>query len=280
MLTLLAGYVLTKASKQPSVFQISMALVALAAVTLLHLPDFSRLSELRNDSVFADYSRNLLEEARLHDNRIVIVNDDSSYFGLHYSQNILGIDDHVAVIVASLLFHDWYLEKAQAFYPQFLLPNHKEIERSRVLDYSKDLLDPNLVNTAILLVDNYAAEKSHHITYFGLGRQTTSGQGISFDEKSLDVLTMGTVGSTQNLGPQGVSKGLLYSQYAQFYLAKGKADYEAGQQGQAIADWRSALKVVPYAYPALANICRLQKSSPECSDDHIAEVKMMSRGFY
>jgi hypothetical protein len=53
-----------------------------------------------------------------------------------------------------------------------------------------------------------------------------------------------------------------------------------GHRALALKSWAAALTLVPYAWPALQNICRLEEQNPVCDPENILKVKTSAEGIY
>lgn len=205
----------------------------------------------RSDSRLEDYAINILKEVESKKPVVILVENDSAYFALRYVQSTLYPTEQVAIAALPLFFHPWYLQKIQHFVPALELANKESIWRYRILDLSPDLLEQNLPKVNFLLFRS-SEPKNAKIQYLGLGKLLSSGAGISFEEPNF------TFRSRTDLEwklPQSQSKWILMSHYANYYLAKGKDAYDRNQPQEAAKAWRGALDLVPFAAPALLNLC-------------------------
>lgn len=258
------------------------AVGAFAAVVIVVLG--SRLIDfagLHQDSVFEDYATNLLNQTAHHKPAVILNGNDNAYFGIRYVQAVLGKNPDVAVASPSLFFHPWYLDKIRQVSPAFQLPNFQNIWNSKKLDIDKDLIEPNFQLFSVVISKGHQDGNAFHTTFLGVGRMVSKGSGVDFDDNAASHIQLRTQYQERPQGPQSFSKGLLYAEYSHFFLAKGLSDLALGRVENAVKDWRNALDRVPYAFPALTNLCQLVKEGdPHCSHENRAMVQEQAIDFF
>jgi len=235
------------------------------------------LKDYHEDSVMEDYAINSLNEAALHSSSIILTSNENAYFGIRYSQSVLGVHPEIAVISPSLLFHPWYAHKIKEQLPIFELRNQQRVWDSRNLDLIEDVIQPNLPHSPIYVHQGYQDGLSFQVTFLALGRILKEGRGVSFDQHSLAISHLRTRYEVPPSGPQAWSRALLFSHYSYFYLAQAKVALSKGEKAEAISNWRSALHQVPYAFPALQNLCRIiQAEDPRCNPTYLEKIRNVS----
>lgn len=271
---LLAVYFLRQGVPEARVGKVAWLLI-LFSLTALAGRDLEYLG-LRHDSLFEDYADNLLKQAERHKPALVLAPNDNAYFALRFLQATQGRDLGIAIASPSLFFHPWYLGKIQQFIPTFELPAAEAILKNRTLDIQKDLFAPNQEISWILTKGTWG-----HSTYLGLGRLVKPGAGIDFDEASLAEVSLRTRYESRPVGAQSFSRGFLYAEYSHFGIAEGIALASQGSKELAKRAWQEALEKVPFAYPALKNICDLEERPQSfCSDDNLRELRAEAAGFF
>ncbi|MGZ3695971.1 MAG: protein O-mannosyl-transferase family [Bdellovibrionota bacterium] len=273
---ILAGFILQQASLSLRARRIAYIL-ALPCLIFLCLQALGRTA-LRKDSVIEDYAYNLLTEAEQASPSLVLAESDHAYFALQYGRSVFGLGGHVAVASPSLFFHPWYLDKINASLKEFRLPHKAEILAKRKLDLEADLIEPNISSQiSFLLSRNLVTKQKYLVSHLGLGLKLTPGAGESFSEQ----VNLRIGSAPRELGPQWLGKKILFAQYANYFLESARAEFMSGHPELALKKWKSALAVVPYAWPALENICRVTRVQDEiCGDENILKVRKSAQGIY
>lgn len=254
--------------------------LAIGVIGLLGLRT-SQLIGFHNDSVFEDYSVNLLVQAARHKPALILTENDNAYFGMRYVQAVLNKNGDIGVASSNLFFHPWYLRKIQLVEPSFHLSDPEKIWSTRNLSIEKDLIDPNSSSISLIFTRGFQDGKNYHSTFLGLGRLVKSGSGLEFDDSSQAQIELRTQYKVRPSGPQSYSRALLYAEYSHFFLAQGLTSYSTGKKDEAIKSWKAALERVPYAFPALTNLCSLAgESEPQCLKKNIAEIQGQAKGLF
>lgn len=253
---------------------ILLMIAPVLVVNVMHLPaNFG----LRNDSVIEDYSRTLYEEAKKHQPVIIMTDNDSSYFGIRYIQALEGeAADKIYVLTAPLLFNKWYAAKISKVIPDFVLPEHERIVSKRELNVAQDLVRPNLSKINFITNKDYKTGVGHKVTFMKLGRLVEEGTGVHFAPEEMVSLDPPAFD-----GPQAFTKGYLFYQYVHYFFARGLNYLESGDSAKATENWKKAIQVVPYAFPAITILC--EQSGNEysfCSEEALMDMKIKTRGFF
>ncbi|MGE3262577.1 MAG: DUF2723 domain-containing protein [Bacteriovoracia bacterium] len=270
---LLAAYILNSTIITAYTYRIFYFIAALALVPFFFV--VGDLVKLRKDSVIEDYATNALAEASRVEPAILLVENDHAYFALQYAKSIFGLAPHVAVASPRLFFHPWYLNKIQVTLPTFRLADPRHAWEERTLELEKDLLAPNIAKINFVFTRGFRPQGRYKTTFLSLGYAVSSGHGQEFAPRR-DLLLRSRPLSQ---GPQNYGKKLLFSQYANYFLAQGAADFTVGKKDTALAAWHHALAIVPYAWPALQNICRVTKGEdPACAPEQVEKVYSAALG--
>lgn len=278
-LTLLCSFVIRRSSLKPQDWA-GGALLLSPGILALAINSAS-FADLHHDSVFEDYATNLLKQTSGHKSALILAESDSLYFSLRYVQTVLQSYPGIAVASPGLFFHPWYLDKIQNVLPAFQMPGKERVWDTNSLDLKKDLILPNLSNLALVVTHGFQDGKDYKVTFQPLGRVLEQGSGLLFSKDPTPPLLLRYKYNARSVGPQAFSKGLLYAQYSHFFLARGLSAYSNGLKDLAKKDWISALDQVPFAYPALKNLCQLPpQTDPRCTPDRIEEVRLSSKGFF
>lgn len=249
-------------------------IIAVGAFFIVAITTVINNFSLAHDSLIEQYCMDLLQSAQSHHARVIISNNDNSYFGLRFLQLSTKNFDEINVISPPLLFHSWYSKKWLNENNNIKILNENVITQKKVLNLNNDVINPNIATTSFLFTENFSEQQNYHLTYTKLGRIISKGSGTYFDEsennsKSFDHNLRNAFQSIQ-----GFSKKTLWSHYAHFYLAKGKTQYQEGKQIEARKSWSEALRLVPYASPALINLCQsINFQDPLCSIQNIESIK-------
>jgi hypothetical protein len=236
---------------------------------------------LSHDSTLQDYAANFLGQAQNYEPAVILTENDSAYFALRYVQAMEGIGQSTVVASPSLFFHPWYVTKTQAVLPAFQLRNSANIWRTRRLQLEKDLIEPNARELALIVSHGYSDGQHFSTRFLGLGRVLRPGTGVEFDSSSLHKITLHTHHAIPPRGPSSFSKGLLYSEYAHFFLAQGLAHLTEKKPEEAQNDFHLALEAVPFALPAWTHLCQLsQGRDPQCTPARLEQLQKQSRGLF
>lgn len=251
-----------------------LLLASFAALFINGGKNILNLSSLRKDSIIAQYAEDVLSLAARNQAGIILADNDNSYFALKYLQYEKQNTDAV-VISTPLLFHPWMEEKLKFTRATFQLKNARKVHNTRNLDLSEDLLRPN-IEAKILTTNPANPAGDFALTYLPLGKLITEKKPEQFSVER--IMRFEDPDVFQNV--QSFSKKWLFSQYAHYYLAKGRDYYQAGDKQKALEQWKSALRIVPWCAPALMNICQVDQTQADCSPAHIEEVKQSAEGFF
>lgn len=255
-----------------------IAVCALVAIIPQSLTSIKGMLPLRHDSIFEDYSNNLLKTAVEKNAQIILIENDNIYFGLRLLQSLKPDYNKIAVISPPLLFNHWYFEKIQSKLPYFKLLNTNTIWNSRSMDLSRDLIEPNIQFTNILITKPLAASDKFKATQLGLGQLLGLGSGKSVEEELLKTkLQISNAETLQKSRPQQFSKKLIFSEYAYYYLSVGLQSYKKQDLFGAKAAWIKALSIVPYCLPALKNICEKDPKAADCSLENLQRIQNESQ---
>lgn len=275
-LIFMCAYILQKASFPPRTRRIGFAL---AIPFLVYLAGSALpLRALPSDSVVEDYARNFLAEAQARSPSLAIADSDTAYFGLRYLQSVQGQAAEVPVITPALLFHPWFYEKIRQQAPAFRLRNAEYIQANRELDLEPDLIQPNLSNFTLLVPRDFQNPEAYRIAFLGVGRALSAGRGLAFAPAPLPA--PGFLPPRSSRYPQAHGKRILFSRYASYHLARGLSLHRQGKNAEALAEWNQALMKVPFAYPALENICRLSGADPRCEAANLERVREDAAGIF
>lgn len=249
-------------------------LATAATILLSGVKNVQRLSSLRKDSVIAQYAEDVLSMAAKNQAGVILADNDNSYFALKYLQYEKQNTDAV-VISTPLLFHPWMEKKLQFTQPSFILKNAEKVHQTRDLDLSADLIVPN-ISRGIVTTNPALPAGNFAITYLALGKLIT--------EKKPEQISIERIMRFEDQaifqGVQGFSKKLLFSQYAHYYLSRGREFYQANEKQKALDQWKIALRIVPWCFPALMNICQVDQTQADCSPTHIEEVKQSAENLF
>ena len=248
-------------------------------VLIFNLSHLQGFYQLRTDSVIEDYSKNLLRQAKDNSPAVIVVNNDSAAFGIRYVQLFdAGGAKKICPIAMPLFFHPWYLGKIQALVPEFSLPNYEKIHTNKYINIHHDVVVPNLGRVSTIVTEGYKQGAGFRLKFLGLGRVLQEGDGTFFGDPKVEANTKPDVNAK---GPQSFTKAYLYYQYAHFYLAQAVEGVSQGKPEEAKLSWIKALEIVPYAYPAMVNLCG---SYPEefqfCSAEELHRFRILNDGFF
>jgi hypothetical protein len=257
------------------------ALVIIPIAFVLESQSFDLL-KLRNDSTFHDYASNLLMSASQFKPAIVLIQNDNAYFGARYVQSVLGDYTDVPAVEPNLRFRPWYVKKIKSLLPHFQNSNPDQTDESFHLDLEEDIILPNLKNgVSVIVTRGFQDGQKYHTTYLGLGRKVDLGTGISFDQLSPSRLKIQTRFEHPPIGPQANSKGDLYAQYSFYEVGRALEAFNRKDLKGAYDAWNQALIQVPYAFPALVDLCRLtQGKDIRCSTENFERAKRESQGLF
>jgi hypothetical protein len=253
-----------------------------AGVSVFLLTKSKGFWNLRNDSMIENYAKNVLRFSPQKKPQVFLTQLDTSYFALRYVQLQFGAAKDSVVISPSLLMHPWYVEKVRQVLPDFHLKNESRIFAERSFKQEDDLITPNLPQEDFIVFQGYGDGHRYQTTFLKLGRLLREGQGVSFAETSLNEDVSFPSCLFEKSTPHFYSKKFLCAQYAHYYLARGMNRYTQGESAQAMADWKAALQKVPYAFPALMNLCQISSKQigPQCSPEHMQQIKKESQGYF
>lgn len=271
-LAFLGGFILTNAELPKRAGLVAAALFAPAVLFLLVRA--AELPRLRPDSVMEDYAVNLLAQAERHGPALVLAESDHAFYSLRYAQAVLGEGSRVTVAVPPMFFHPWFEWKVRARLPEFRLPNRVDIFRTREMRLETDLFAPNLRKVRFVVTKGYPVSPETKVTFLGLGRLLGPGGGVFFDEAGAAAIELYSPAPRSTDGPQAFGKKFHFAQYSHFYLAKGRQEFSTGNLTGARASWEKALSIVPYALPALINLCVGDAGrDPRCQEEALERVR-------
>lgn len=273
------------ATSQLKVQSRRMVLVVATVAFVALVVERTSLPGLANDAVFEDYAHNLLQQS---DDKpaIIVVENDNAFFGLRYLQSVTDFEPKAVVISPSLLFLPWYYAKVQAAVPGFAIAKIETIQEERAMNLEEDVVLPNLNQVPFVVTSGFQDGKSTRTEFRGLGRRLEPGSGVFFNGESLGKIVLHSRLNEPAGGVQGFSKSILYSQYSHFYLARGSKAFREGATEKAARDFNDALEIVPYAFPALLNLCKINETSPKndadprCSKENQARVMETGAGYF
>lgn len=247
-----------------------VSLLITAGISLLLLMQDSKYLSLRNDTFIENYAKEILSEIK--DPTVIVAEGDAAYFSIRYVQSVLGVARGSVVVSPSLFFHPWYLEKVQKVFPQFVLPNAQKIWSERAIDLDQDFYRPNKGMKFFVSKNfNFPYVDTH---YGKLGKIIRPGTGkISFENFDLSEIE-------KYSAVQGAAKKFLQSQYAYYYLAKASWQFREGNTPRAQENWNLALHLVPFAFPALENLCMADPKDSRCEKEFFEKVREESRGYF
>ncbi len=247
---------------------------ALLVVLVLGFLNVTRLQSLRKDEVIQHYAEDVLRMAELSKAKLILADNDNSYFAIKYLQYEKQNTD-AAVVSTSLLFHPWMNKKIEETIPGFVLNNKETIWREKKLHLEEDLISPNSRN-GILWTNKDSPAGNFSVTQLPVGKLIS--QSVPLLQTREHLLRLERPEVFENI--QSYSKKFLFSQYAWPYLQKGFEFFQKGDKEKAVAQWQMALKIVPWCAPALINLCEVDKTKADCSPPHMEEVKQSAEDFF
>lgn len=239
-----------------SVMAASLALLVAMQVTT------SDAFGYRDDTVVEDYAVNLLETAKRADKpTLLLVDSDTQLFSAMYVKATReGYDDIVPIGRGSIFFVQ-NMEKIKKRWPAFVF-DAKEIFASERRDIFRQFILPNLDSFAVYYMLPFTSPRGR-TTIYPLGRRVEAGSGLVVAEASdAPIVTHFPVHDAESSAY--VETKELYSDYAIYYLARGKAFMEAGNRDAAKSAFLDGLSVVPYCIPCLKNLCVLDDTDQRC----------------
>jgi hypothetical protein len=251
--------------------------LAFIPATLINLTGIRHFLNLRNDSTIEDYARNLYREAQNKAPAMVVLENDTAYFALRYLQAFEKgpASGKVVVVTMPLFFHPWYLKKVQLTFPEFQLEDAPSIYRERRMNQDRQLIRPNLENISFIFTSKYREGDQYEITFLTLGRMLRPGSGVLFSpvERIINFTP-----SVEDRGPQHFTKLRLFYEYSHWFLPQALHAMDNEEKEKAISLWKENQRVVPYAFPAMANLCAYQEYLEFCKDLQYWEKATL--GFY
>jgi hypothetical protein len=225
------------------------------------------------NTIVEDYGRNFFRMARRP--TVFIMEGDTRCNALRYLQDVEGLGKDDLVFCLGIIFDAHQLHKLASQHPEFVVtPGWGE---SR--DVLTHIVAPNLGKFDFVVTPKIDP-RLFHITYLGLGRKLTAGNGEDVDLASLNKIERHSNPMGLDLPPGFTEYKSLYAEYAFPYL---KAGLLAQTPEQAMGFFKQALSVVPYCGPALSNICTLLKksgqSSAEC-EAHSADLRANELNYF
>lgn len=277
MTMILIVYLLKKQShdKYQRYVLIGVSLICVI-LNLKTVPDFLML---RQDSTIEDYSRNLLRAGLKNEPSIIFSNNDSSYFAMRYLQSLETEfkGKKLSVVSGPLFFHPWYLLKVQKTHPEFQMLNAEEIYETKNLKLNKELLKPNISKFNFLFTEGFKDTDQYKVTFLPVGRLIQEGSGTFFSAYERPGIRFRVPEVFK--GPQHFIKKKLYYEYSHYFLAHAYQNVVNKKQDVAISDWKKALEIVPYCYPAMVNLCE-NNSLENQRCDQLEYYKDFTSGFY
>lgn len=216
--------------------------------------------KLKNDSLMENYYQNILTIADETQSKIILVDNDSAYFGLKYFQKQNQQDD-IVIISPPLFFNDWYAEKILRKKDSFIFSNAKEVSEKRELNLENDIISKNLNYHNIFVLRDFNNTNLYNISYQKIGRvlyskDKTPPNLIDFKHPFIGI---------QLTAPNNLySKNYFLDDYAYFYVAKAMQYHQANEQRKAIQYLKSALMISPNNQSIKNNICLLNKNEKIC----------------
>ncbi|MFL5814738.1 MAG: protein O-mannosyl-transferase family [Bdellovibrionia bacterium] len=210
------------------------------------------------NTIVEDYAQNFLKTTSPTQPSIILAEDDTQYFALKYAQQILGGNSKTQVMSAPLLFHSWYTDKIFAQNVGFQF-NAGLIQKSRHFSLEKDLLAPNVARLAFHVSSRFTDTLSFRLTYLALGRRIEAGQGEYFDGHHQSEFVFRSDPSVLKTETSEYDPfRSIFSEYAYFHLAQGRALDKEEKYAAAEAEFLAAIQRVSYCLPAAQNLCTLK----------------------
>jgi hypothetical protein len=236
-----------------------LAMFSTTPIIFLNLSNTYKFQNLAKDSIIEDYSRNIFRLAQQNAPAVLVLDSDSAYFGARYIQAFETENKaSVAVVSLPLFFHPWYIKKVVQSVPSFVLPQADKIYRKRELNQDQDIIHPNLEQINFIFTRDYKNGAPYHVSFLPVGRMLSPGEGVSFKKDNLQINHRPTLNQD---GIQNFTKLKLFYEYSHYYLARGAEYFQSDNMPEAIKHWEKALEQVPYAYPAMVNLCEHRASA-------------------
>jgi hypothetical protein len=217
------------------------------------------INNYSQNTIVEDYAQNFLKTTSTSQPSIILAEDDTQYFALKYAQQILGGNSKALVMSAPLLFHPWYTKKISDQNVGFQF-NANLIQKSRQFRLEKDLLAPNVARLAFHVPARFTDSVSFRLTYLALGRRIEAGQGEFFDgHGESEFVFRSTPAVLKSESSEYDPFRSIFSEYAYFHLAQGRALDEQAKFAAAEAEFLAAIQRVPYCIPAAQNLCVLKE---------------------
>lgn len=241
----------------------------------LHHCDF----RYARNTIVEDYTVNLLRQTAGRDAILLTIND-TGYGALMYAQEVLGVEPRTLVVAPSLLGTRWYRERLHKLNPRFRMRE----TGSEDVNLWDDVVEPNLDNFAVHASKHYTWAREAYLTVLPLGLRLERGQGyafIAFDESARSRFQFRSRPDVVPGGPEFNQFRYIFAEYAHFYLRRGLSSYSGGDLRAAERDFTAALELVPYALPALRNLCVvLQKIEPKHAPACLEAAEQMTKASY
>jgi hypothetical protein len=212
--------------------------------------------QLRANTVIEDHAVNLLEQfSSSKACKVLMVDSDTVYNALNYSQSALQEHKDVVVVARGLLGQAWYRQKLQQ--AGIVIPvNPKDVG----FDVEQLLLRPNLERCEFVFQDRFSNTEQYKITYLPIGRRVEAGSGIGFDDSSIARLQLRSTPGLCRVPQCYDPTKKVFAEYAYLPLSRGLVAFKNNNLPIAEYNFRIATQLVPYALPAWENLCLVLSS--------------------
>ncbi len=215
--------------------------------------------DFRRDVVVEEYMRNLLRTAIAQRTpAILFVDSDTKLFAGRYLRATEPELDEVFILPRSMTYDRRLLERAKLRWPQ--LQYDAEVLRTRKkMDIFSQLIAPNMGVFSITHVMPHPSPRAKTI-FFPVGRGLEAGSGVVI----ADVEPVNPRPPVYRANsPEYVDTKEIFSEYAVYYLAKGKDLLARGDEEGARQAFLDGLERVPYCIPCLKNLCAIDDNRDE-----------------
>jgi hypothetical protein len=224
---------------------------------------------LRNDVVVEEYARNLLKTAVSQPTpAMVMIHTDTKLFSLRYVQATEAGYEDVFIVPRSTVFDNRFLAKAKKRWPA-LVYDPELLRREKSLDIFAQFFLPNMEHFSITYALPVSSSR-HKTIFYPLGRVLAPGTGVEIAEVPFIDPTPPTYRADS---PSFVDTKAMFSEYAVYHLARGKALLEHGDRDGAKRAFLDGLERVPFCIPCLRNACQLAVEEPERCQAALAKLE-------
>ncbi len=220
----------------------------------------------RNDyserKIVQEYIENLFRQAPNDPDKKTIFTamNDSVFFGIQYVLALQERNPNWALMNVSSLHKPVTHKKLKAALPNVELPS--KIDEEIEAEYSlAEFVAANSKHFHIF-VDSDLQGKDFGITYLPAGRLLSHQGGTSFLNDSIDKIQKSVDWSDHfvEVYSEYDHDLMIYSRYANYYLAKGLDRYDQKDFKGALKAFEKGLEEVPFCHPCLANKCLILSS--------------------